>query len=427
MAPPPRPAEKSRAGKRALAAIQGGGGLGVRGPKASILQRVISRTRPKDLPPKAPEEDQKHLKEFSEMMAASLETRKREASLEIQRKLAREQMIASYQPTWEKEVLPNWKTVLRDDQSGKELRKMWWLGTMPPRHRGRLWHQCIGNAGAVGRSAYMKSVSLAKSLMSSTPSRFPDDVLRSIDEDISRTLPRLKLFQEDRPMHSDFRQVLLAWSVFWRERPYYPTGSSHVAALLLINMPPADAFLSLVNLTRKSCLSYFYNQKVSEIEGFYRIFENLFSESMPKLYKNFRERRLLPSFYLEPWIRSVYISHLPLELSTRIMDVFVLEGDSFLFRVALTILETLEARLYNPDRLELEAVLTGTDRGSRLLVVRNQMLKQGSNVERSIDDVGVDESYEEMGCDEERIFKSLNERSWNENLWDRLVARELPD
>ncbi|CAH7672617.1 rab-GTPase-TBC domain-containing protein, partial [Phakopsora pachyrhizi] len=175
--------------------------------------------------------------------------------------------------------------------------------------------------------AYMKLVLLAKQLMSSTPSRFLDDVLCSIDKDICKTLTRLKLFQEDQPMHSDLRQVLLACSVFWRKQPYYPAESSHVAALLLINMPPADAFLRLVNLTRKLCLSYLYNQKVSEIEGFYRIFENLFSELMPKLYKKFRERRLLPSFYLEPWIRSVYISHLPLELSTRIMDIFVLEWD----------------------------------------------------------------------------------------------------
>lgn len=43
------------------------------------------------------------------------------------------------------------EVVLRDEPRSKTLRQMWWKGTMPPRHRGRLWHQCIGNSGAVGR------------------------------------------------------------------------------------------------------------------------------------------------------------------------------------------------------------------------------------------------------------------------------------
>ncbi|MBW0534494.1 hypothetical protein O181_074209 [Austropuccinia psidii MF-1] len=210
MTSPPKPAEKSRAGRKALAAIRGGGGLGAKGNRANVLQQVISKTRPRYLPPKPTIEDKKHLKEFSQMMAASLELQKRKQEIEKEKRSAREKLLASYQPKWEKDVLPNWKSVLRDDPTGKSLRKMWWLGTMPPRHRGRLWHQCIGNAGAVGRSAYTKSVSLAKSLMSSTPSRYPNEVLEAIDRDISVTLPKLKLFQVDKPMHTEFRELLLA-------------------------------------------------------------------------------------------------------------------------------------------------------------------------------------------------------------------------
>ncbi|EGG05279.1 uncharacterized protein MELLADRAFT_36891 [Melampsora larici-populina 98AG31] len=356
---------------------------------------------------------------------------KRRSTLAHERRLAREHLIASYQPTWEKDVLPNWK----NDAQGKSLRDMWWLGTMPPRHRGRLWHQCIGNAGAVGRcelasicslsdTAFLKSVALAKSLMNSNPPRFPAEVIEAIDADLALTLPKLKLFQVGRPMHNDLRQILLAWAVFWRERPFYPKGSSFLAALFLINMQPQDAFLSLVNISRKSCLSYFYNNKQAEIESFYRIFDTLLAEAMPKVFRNFQERRIRPSLYLKPWITTVYIAFLPVELATRIMDVFVLEGDSFLFRVGLALLQTLEARLFNPDADELTAVFTGEDRGARSIVIRNTLAIYG---ERSSSDVTPDEAYEEMGCVEETVFGKLLAQNWNEALWERLVSRELPD
>ncbi|KAG0152523.1 hypothetical protein CROQUDRAFT_649950 [Cronartium quercuum f. sp. fusiforme G11] len=424
MSAPPKPADKSKAGKKAVEAIQGGGGLGTKGKKANVLQKVLSRTRPKDLPPKPQEEDERHLREYKEMMTISIEMQKRKEAQISEQRLAREQLLTSYQPAWEKDVLPNWKSVMRDDALGKSLRNMWWLGTMPPRHRGRLWHQCIGNAGAVGRSAFLKSVALAKSLMNSTPSRFPPEVIKAIDSDLSITLPKLKLFQEGKPMHTDLRQILLAWSVFWRERPFYPKGSSFVAALFLINMTPQDAFLSLVNISRKSCLSYFYNNKINEIESFYRIFDTLLADTMPKVYRNFQERRIKPSLYLKPWITTVYIGYLPIELATRVMDVFVLEGDSFLFRLALALLKTLEARLFNPDPIELEAIFNGTDKGARSIVIRNTLSIFG---QRTLDEVTADEAYEEMGCIESNVFEKINEQNWNEALWERLVSRELPD
>lgn len=273
-------------------------------------------------------------------------------------------------------------------------------------------------------AAFLKSVALAKSLMNSNPPRFPADVIAGIDADIAITLPKLKLFQEGRPMHNDLRQILLAWAVFWRERPFYPKGSSFTAALFLMNMPPQDAFLSLVNISRKSCLSYFYNNKKAEIEAFYRIFDTLLADAMPKVFRNFQERRIRPSLYLRPWITTVYIAFLPVELATRIMDVFVLEGDSFLFRVALALLQTLEARLFNPDADELKAVFTGEDKGARAIVVRNTLSIYG---ERTILEVTPDEAYEEMGCVDDMVFGKLMEQSWNEALWERLVSRELPD
>lgn len=137
------------------------------------------------------------------------------------------------------------------------------------------------------------------------------------------------------------------------------------------------------------------------------------------MYRNFSDRRIQPSTYLFPWITTCYVQYLPFDLATHIMDVFVLEGDSFLFRTALALLQSLEARLFNPDADELQAVFRGTDKGARAVVARE--------TGREPDEIGKDEAYEEMGCDEDTVFRHLGEQTWNEALWDRLVARELPE
>lgn len=110
-----------------------------------------------------------------------LETEKKKDAVVKQTRQSRESMLVSFSETWEKEVLPNvsapalsipsfrprarwvevphilrarapslqWKAVYRPENV--HLRNMWWEGSMPPRHRGRIWGMCIGNGLAVGK------------------------------------------------------------------------------------------------------------------------------------------------------------------------------------------------------------------------------------------------------------------------------------
>ncbi|KAK4700686.1 hypothetical protein P7C70_g5557, partial [Phenoliferia sp. Uapishka_3] len=135
---------------------------------------------------------------------------------------------------------------------------------------------------------------------------------------------------------------------------------------------------------------------------------------------DFSHEVVRPSLYLHPWLTTTFVSFLPLDLATRIFDVFLLEGDSFLFRVALVILQILEPRLFNPVLSELDAVFKGEDRGAVLVVKRERGLGEG-------DEVAKEDVYEEMGCREEEVFRRLEKLEWKEETWDRLVTRELPE
>ena len=127
-----------------------------------------------------------------------------------------------------------------------------------------------------------------------------------------------------------------------------------------------------------------------------------------------------PALYLKPWLTTLFAYHLPLDCATRILDVFVLEGDSFPFRAALALLQALEARLFNPDHSELEAMFAGNDRGARAVVGREKGLPD--------DQVGVEDVYVNCtGGGEEPLFRLLAEQDWREGTWTRLIERELPE
>ena len=75
------------------------------------------------------------------------------------------------------------------------------------------------------------------------------------------------------------------------------------------------------------------------------------------VYFNFKQHQISPSTYLSDWITTCFLDHLPFEACARIWDIIILEGESFLFRVAIAILSAISSRLYFPDRDELLAVL----------------------------------------------------------------------
>lgn len=234
-----------------------------------VLDKVISRTRQRDLPPKPKEEDNRHLAEYTTMLVQSkaLEAR-RVSTAEIQRQ-KKEQLHSAHLPMWEKEILPNWRAA----RSNEALKAIWLSGSMPARYRSNLWSACIGNSLMVGKSSYVKSLALANSLLKSD--RYPEDGLQQLEEDLARTLPQLKLFQKDGPMYEDLRNLCLAYSVFWKEKPRYvrlvfrlssslaelaqSQGIAWVAGMLLISMPIQDAFIALVNLISNTFLKHFYD------------------------------------------------------------------------------------------------------------------------------------------------------------------------
>ncbi|PPR02695.1 hypothetical protein CVT26_009798 [Gymnopilus dilepis] len=320
----------------------------------SAFEKVRSKTRPTFLPPKPKQEDEKHMADWQQMMKQSrLLAEKRRKALQ-ERRLAREKAIEDSLHIWEKEILPDWRVVYRKP----ELRKLWWRG-IPTKLRSSLWEKAVGNELALSKDHYRTCLSRAKRALSSGV--FPQASLDLVERDIETTLPAIHIFnRESGPLYSDLKDMLCAWVVSRSDEGLgYTLGAAKIAAMLLINMPSQQGFIVMRNLLERHCLRSFFGGERSkdDVEAYYRIFDTLLADGMPKIYFNFKQHQISPGAYLPDWLIPLFLDHLPFEACARIWDVLLLEGDSFLYRASLGILAVLEPRLFFPEKKELLELL----------------------------------------------------------------------
>lgn len=203
----------------------------------------------------------------------SLLEQKRQHALH-ERRLAREAEIEASSEIWSKQILPNWSLTLQNPT----LRKLWWKG-IPPKLRGPLWENAIGNALALSKgrcpsfslclpSSLIVNISpdsfrvcLARARRSISSGAFPTHTLQLLEGDIVATLPNLKLFHPVvGPLYSDLKDLLLAWTVARSDEGLgYVVGASKVAAMLLLNVTSNErAFVAMRNLLERGCSRAFY-------------------------------------------------------------------------------------------------------------------------------------------------------------------------
>ncbi|RCH90636.1 hypothetical protein CU097_009554 [Rhizopus azygosporus] len=461
--------------------------------KPSLLETVISKTRPRTLPPKDPQEEKKHLQEYQAMMkkAKKMEA-KRQKELSKKREEKDKKMTQAIQ-MWETDIFPKWHLRFHD----KRTITLWDQG-IPPRCRKKAWKLKIGNELNVTKTTFtdclrrvpISSMRKTRRNKQPLPDTYTDindssfykprkrtsslDVLRekkddehsfgsvddvkydessqdeesteesesggrpamelnaqfddvddhniqvyneddddddddddnddddmdendtdsflldddttnddddenrlivnptvinflnkAIDEDILRTLPSLCVFQVP-----SLRKVLHAY-VGYQPSLTYPRGTSFLAGMLLLNMNTQDSFISLVNLISKSdVLSALYSSDERKIQGFFKIFNVIFAENFPKLYLHFKNLTLTPENYLPDWFMTIFASIIPLELSSRLWDIYLMHGDIILFRTGLVVLKYLEPLLWGSGFSETVRILNmgfiGENRGEEV-------------------------------------------------------------
>uniref|UniRef100_UPI00398E5436 TBC1 domain family member 12-like isoform X2 n=1 Tax=Pristiophorus japonicus TaxID=55135 RepID=UPI00398E5436 len=330
---------------------------------------LILEDRPAHLPAKSAEEAQRHRQEYDEMVA---EAKKREMKDAQRRKkimkerFRQEESIAHAMIIWNTDILPNWETI----RNTRKVRELWWQG-IPPSVRGKVWSLAVGNELNITHELYEIFLSRAKErwksfseIGSENETEEPgasgadrEASLELIKLDISRTFPSLFIFQKGGPYHDLLHSVLGAYTCY-RPDVGYVQGMSFVAAVLILNLEEADAFIAFANLLNKPCQLAFFRVDHGMILKYFASFEVFFEENLPKLFTHFTKNNLTPDIYLIDWIFTLYSKSLPLDLACRVWDVFCRDGEEFLFRTALGILKLYEDILVQMDFIHIAQFLT---------------------------------------------------------------------
>lgn len=329
-------------------------------PISKEKEAVLSRTRPSWLPPKSRTEEKKHIREWERMMAKAAEAEKRREQKQLEEDKGRKEMDYSLGKIWEQHVLPNWDVVVREPRT----RELWWRG-INPKSRGVVWTRAVGNELSLTEASYTAALGRAKAIKA-TIAELPSEEqqkhkdaawLSAIARDVPGVLPELGLFGKESPLHDALEDVLLAYAAY-RSDVGYVYGTHTLAGMLVLNLPPAEAFVSLANLlNRPTALAFLVNDHAAIHRTQDMVLATL-KYKIPKLHDHLMDPKtgVTPDEWLSPFLMTMGTMHLAIESCSRVWDVAVFEGDKALVRAVVGVLSLLESRLYS-DRDEILSLL----------------------------------------------------------------------
>ena len=115
---------------------------------------------------------------------------------------------------------------------------------------------------------------------------------------------------------------------------------------------------------------------------FFRVHQILFEYNLPKLYRHFAEQKVKPDLYLIEWIFTLFSKSLPLDVMSRVWDVFFRDKEEFLFKTALGILRMYKDRLLDMDFIHIVQFLTKLPED----INASQLFKSIDSININIDD-----------------------------------------
>ncbi|XP_012229894.1 TBC1 domain family member 14-like isoform X2 [Linepithema humile] len=300
---------------------------------------LIQQPRPANLPAKTALEEERHRKQYNAILEAA---RKRELREEKERKqqreyqLKEEERLAEDSNTWNIHVLPKFESV----KNTRKVKELWWRG-LPPSVRGRVWKLAIPNNLNVTPHLYNLCLERAMSCPN-------NESLAAIRLDVSRTFPTLCVFQEDGPLSDSLQGILAAYAVY-RPDVGYVQGMSFVGAVLSLNMDPPDAFACFANLLNYPCHRAAFTLDQKRMNTYYKVYSSALAHKLPKVFSHFTVAGLSPDLYLLDWLYTIYAKAMPFDVACRVWDVFLRDGDEFLFRTALGVLHLYQEELLKMD------------------------------------------------------------------------------
>lgn len=169
-----------------------------------------------------------------------------------------------------------------------------------------------------------------------------DKCSKQIELDLLRTLPNNKHF--DHPDSMGIQRVRRVLRAYAKYNPIvgYCQGMNRLAAVALLILPEEDAFWCLVAIIE--CImpkDYYVKPWLAQVDCC--VLNDLLANKMPVLHKHLVKHDV--DLALFTWFFTVFVDGFRPELTLRIWDCYLLEGDKVLFRFALALVHIAQDEL----------------------------------------------------------------------------------
>lgn len=262
----------------------------------------------------------------------------------------------------------------RSDPLSQEYIKREVRAGIPPEIRGLYWQTVTGAKGCLEKNPDLYGT------LVQMPSNYEEKILK----DVTRTMPHLMFFRKKNGAgQRALFNVLKAYSVLDKELGYCQS-MSFIVAILLLYMPEQDAFWVLCQLTKVYHIRGFFQKGLPLLRLSLYQLERLLELELPQLYHHFKDEGVNPVLYASEWFSTLFAYNFPLEIVVRLWDVFLAEGNEFLFKVALAVLKLSHDELLP---LPFEHVITHlkSKQDALLAVSADFLIKLADAYSRNID------------------------------------------
>ncbi|BHF78049.1 hypothetical protein SprV_0602115900 [Sparganum proliferum] len=237
-----------------------------------------------------------------------------------------------------------------DGRPFEELTRRVFKG-IPPPIRTMMWPKLLRVKQAMRPNVYKTMLNYA--FDTSTD-------IRQIDLDINRTFRSTTFFREAfGPRQQALFNILSAYSVYNSEVGYCQGMSDMAGMLLIYIMDDESAFWALAQLLNgpKHKMHSLFVRDFPGLKRFFKHHEKVLQVLLPSVHKHFQEQDLETCTYALKWYMQCFLGRLPISLTLRVWDIFLLEGEKILVAMAYNILKMHHKQLLLMDQAQIISFL----------------------------------------------------------------------
>ncbi|KAG7890368.1 hypothetical protein KL908_004205 [Ogataea polymorpha] len=323
----------------------------------------LTVTRQTNLPPKDPREASKHTRDYQQLLQTQID--------QEQKKMAERKRQLEQQAKQTEKDRAAWRAVLRNYDSLvclAETRELWWRG-VPADLRVNVWIRQMGRTELTDCEIvrYLNDADDIINKACDFKVQRPDpkefalqnnkniQLIKSVEKYsdlIQQAFPNLLIFQFGQAFDSILK-VMLAFNLHQREsgnRQFQQIQLTNLVNLIcVLYYSLRDEKLTLrmfVNLVSKKLIFHLLvdtnNEYLEDIAG---QFDKFLAKTSPAIHAHFKAVGLQPLTVIANTVPSLFSKCLNMDVCSRLVDIYIFEGDTFPLRVLLALIRKIQYKL----------------------------------------------------------------------------------